>query len=50
MTQEVNTLINLMLVNLKLNALKLTLTDKELEIYRREHKYEMSYVDEVEVY
>ena len=33
MTQEVNTLINLMLVNLKLNALKLTLTDKELEIY-----------------
>ena len=24
--------------------------DKELETYRREHKYEMFYVDEVEVY
>lgn len=36
MTQEVNTLVNQILLNSKLNALKLTLTDKQLEVY---HNY-----------
>lgn len=33
MTQEINTLINQILIGSKLNALKLTLTDKQLEVY-----------------
>lgn len=36
MTQEVNTLVNQILLSSKLNALKLTLTDKQLEVY---HNY-----------
>lgn len=33
MTQEINTLINQLLIGTKLNALKLTLSDKQLEVY-----------------
>ena len=33
MTQELNTLINQILLGSKINALKLTLTDKQLEVY-----------------
>lgn len=36
MTQEVNTLVNQILLSSRLNALKLTLTDKQLEVY---HNY-----------
>jgi hypothetical protein len=42
MTQEENTLINYLLIGTKLNALKLTLSDKQLETYNNH------IIDEVE--
>lgn len=40
MTQEINTLINQILIGSKLNALKLTLTDRQLEVYHNHLLYE----------